>query len=146
MNIQRSLLMILQDRFNILGLLIIIILVSQIFTNLQLRLLQQLKMYVTVDNRVVGSYCTSKLFQEMFHGRKTNIFKKSPRLFGFQRSQIESQLNGADGWELRTQWNILSKYQEIIIKYPTVFSTLSSQHHSAVIQFGFFGKGNISPI
>ena len=52
---------------------------------------------LAVDNRVVGSYCTSKLFQEMFHGRKTNLFKKSPRLFGFQRSQIESQLNGADG-------------------------------------------------
>ena len=36
-------------------------------------------------------------FKMMFHGRKTNLFKKSPRLFGFQRSQIESQLNGADG-------------------------------------------------
>ena len=103
-------------------------------------------LFDSVDNRVVGSYCTSKLFQEMFHGRKTNLFKKSPRLFGFQRSQIESQLNGADGWELRTQWNILSKYQEIITKYPTVFSTLSRQHHSAVTQFGFFGQGNISPI
>ena len=29
-------------------------------------------------------------------GGKTNIFKKSPHLNGFQISQMESQLNGAD--------------------------------------------------
>ena len=61
---------------------------------------------------------------------KINYHKKPKwaKCYLVQRSQIESQLNGPDGWELRTQWNILSKYQEIIIKYPTVFSTLSRQH------------------
>ena len=57
---------------------------------------------------MVGSYCTSKLFQEMFHGRKTNLFKKSPRLFGFQRSQIESQLNHSYR-RAKILWNCLQK-------------------------------------
>ena len=71
------------------------------------------------------------MLQEDILVEKQIFSKKSQNLFGFQRSQIESQLNGADGWDLKTQWDILSKYHEIITKYPIVFSTLSRLHHSS---------------
>ena len=46
------------------------------------------------------------------------IFLKKIHIYFVQRSQIESQLNGADSWDLiAAQWNILLKYQEIITKY-----------------------------
>ena len=82
-----------------------------------------------------------KLWQDNFWKKPKKNYHKKPKwakCYLVQRSQIESQLNGADGWELRTQWDILLLFLDILTKYSIVFSTLSRQHHSAVTQFGFF--------
>ena len=78
------------------------------------------------------------VLQEDISGGNTNLFKKSPWYFSLQKKPKWVPLNGANGWELRAQWNILSKYYDILAKYLTVLSNLSCQHHSAVTQFGLF--------
>ena len=80
------------------------------------------------------------VLQEDISGGNTNLFKKSPWYYSLQKKPKWVPLNGANGWELRAQWNILSKYYDILAKYLTVLSNLSRQHHSAVTQFGFFGQ------
>ena len=93
------------------------------------------------DARLDGYYCKVKLWQDNFWKKPKKNYHKKPKwakCYLVQRSQIESQLNGADSWELRTQWDILLLFLDILTKYSIVFSTLSRQHHSAVTQFGFF--------
>ena len=76
--------------------------------------------------------------QGMFFWQKNKYFQKMPSLFCISKKPNWVLLNGADGWDLRTQWNILSKHQQIITKCLIVFSNLSCQYHSAGTQFGFF--------
>ena len=88
-----------------------------------------MKIHVRVSASIV-TYRPNFFFKTVLQvdicGRKTNIFKKCPCLFGFQRSQIESQLNGADGWDLKAQWDILLIFWLGLVNFVKII-TLCSQ-------------------